>query len=62
MADVAAGRPPRALPPDPDREFARDEQVKKARERVRDAEGKLRDARQKEREARAKARERARNG
>jgi hypothetical protein len=60
MAEVAAGNPGSPLPPpDPAREFAKDEGVKKARERVKDAEGKLRDARQKEREAVSKARERA---
>jgi AcrR family transcriptional regulator len=60
MAEVAAGNQPAPLlPTDPAREFARDEGVRKARERVKDAEGKLRDARQKEREAVSKARERA---
>jgi AcrR family transcriptional regulator len=59
MAEVAAGNPGSPLAPaDPAREFAKDEGVKKARERVKDAEGKLRDARQKEREAVSKARER----
>jgi AcrR family transcriptional regulator len=59
ITDISSGRSAPPQPPDPDRTFARDEHVKKARERVKDAEGKLRDARQKEREAIAKARERA---
>jgi AcrR family transcriptional regulator len=60
MAELSAGRPGMQSQPDPDREFARDERVKKAREQVRDAENKLRDLRKKEREAIAKAREKAR--
>jgi AcrR family transcriptional regulator len=59
MADVSSGAPVTAAQPDPDRAFARDEHVKKARARIKDVESKLRDARQKEREAIAKARERA---
>jgi AcrR family transcriptional regulator len=60
MAELSAGRTGTQSRPDPDREFARDERVKKAREQVRDAENKLRDLRKKEREAIAKAREKAR--
>jgi AcrR family transcriptional regulator len=60
MAELGAGRPGTQSQPDPDRQFARDERVKKAREQVRDAENKLRDLRKKEREAIAKAREKAR--
>ena len=60
MTELAAGRTGTTATPDPDREFAKDENVKKAVARVRDAEGKVRDARQKQREAIAKARERAR--
>ncbi len=60
MSELSAGRPGTQSEPDPDREFARDERVKKAREQVRDAENKLRELRKKEREAIAKAREKAR--
>ncbi|HMH59388.1 MAG TPA: TetR/AcrR family transcriptional regulator C-terminal domain-containing protein [Galbitalea sp.] len=59
MAELSAGRPGTQSQPDPDREFARDERVRKVREQVRDAETKLRDLRKKEREAIAKAREKA---
>jgi hypothetical protein len=60
MAEVARGGQGAApVPLDPDRQFAHDERVKKARQAVKDAEGRLRDARKKEREAVAKARERA---
>lgn len=61
LAELNAGRTGTLSQPDSDREFAKDENVKKADARVKDAEGKLRDARQKHREAIAKARERARN-
>jgi AcrR family transcriptional regulator len=60
MAELGAGRPGTQSQPDPDREFARDERVKKAREQVREAENKLRELRKKEREAIARAREKAR--
>jgi AcrR family transcriptional regulator len=60
MAELGAGRPGTQSEPDPDREFARDERVRKVGEQVRDAETKLRDLRKKEREAIAKAREKAR--
>jgi AcrR family transcriptional regulator len=60
MSELGAGRSGTQSQPDPDREFARDERVKKAREQVRDAENKLRELRKKEREAIAKAREKAR--
>jgi AcrR family transcriptional regulator len=60
IAELGAGRPGTQSQPDPDREFARDERVKKTREQVRDAENKLRDLRKKEREAISKAREKAR--
>jgi AcrR family transcriptional regulator len=59
--ELAAGRPGSVSAPDPDREFAKDERVRNARDKVRDAEAKLRDLRKKEREAIAKARERARS-
>jgi AcrR family transcriptional regulator len=59
IAELGAGRPGTTAKPDPDREFARDERVKKAREHVRDAENKLRDLRMKERAVIAKARERS---
>jgi AcrR family transcriptional regulator len=58
IGELEAGRPGATSVPDPDREFARDERVKKVRDQVRDAEGKLRDLRKKEREAVARARER----
>jgi AcrR family transcriptional regulator len=60
IAELDDGRPGSQSQPDPDREFARDERVRKARDQVRDAENKLRDLRKKEREAIAKAREKAR--
>ena len=61
IAERAAGRTGTVLPPDPDRDIARDDKVRKARDQVRDAETKLRDLRKKEREAVAKAHERLRN-
>jgi AcrR family transcriptional regulator len=60
MAELSAGRPGTVAQPDPDREFAKDENVKKTAARVKEAEAKLRDARQKQREAVTKARERSR--
>jgi AcrR family transcriptional regulator len=59
MAELGAGRTGTVATPDSDREFARDENVKKAAARVRDADAKLRDARQKHREAIAKARDKS---
>jgi AcrR family transcriptional regulator len=61
ITELGAGRPGTASQPDPDREFARDERVKKAKAHTKDVEGKLREARQKEREAISKAREKARD-
>ena len=58
--ELSAGRPGTTSEPDPDREFAKDERVRNARDKVRDAEQKLRELRKKEREAISKARERAR--
>jgi AcrR family transcriptional regulator len=58
--ELSSGRPGTISQPDPDREFARDERVRNARDKVRDAEQKLRELRKKEREAISKARERAR--
>ncbi len=60
MAELAAGRPGTTSQPDPDREFAKDERVRSARDKVRDAEQKLRELRKKEREAVTKARDKAR--
>jgi AcrR family transcriptional regulator len=57
--ELVAGRPGTTSQPDPDREFAKDERVRNARDKVRDAEQKLRELRKKEREAIAKAREKA---
>ena len=59
MTELAAGRTGSVSTPDDDREFAKDENVKKAAARVKDADAKLRDARQKHREAIAKAREKS---
>ena len=58
--ELSAGRPGTTSEPDPDREFAKDERVRNARDKVRDAEQKLRELRKKEREAISKAREKAR--
>jgi AcrR family transcriptional regulator len=60
IAELNAGRPGTTSEPDPDREFARDERVRNARDKVKDAEQKLRELRKKEREAISKAREKAR--
>jgi AcrR family transcriptional regulator len=60
IAELDDGRPGTQSQPDPDREFAKDERVRSARDKVRDAEQKLRELRKKEREAISKARERAR--
>jgi AcrR family transcriptional regulator len=58
--ELSVGRPAATSQPDLDREFAKDERVRNARDKVRDAEQKLRELRKKEREAIAKAREKAR--
>ncbi|HEX4442674.1 MAG TPA: TetR/AcrR family transcriptional regulator [Galbitalea sp.] len=59
MTELSAGRSGTVSKPDDDREFAKDENVKKAAARVKDADAKLRDARQKHREAVTKAREKS---
>jgi AcrR family transcriptional regulator len=61
MTELAAGRTGTVSRPDDDREFAKDENVKKAAARVKEADAKLRDARQKHREAITKARDRAKS-
>jgi AcrR family transcriptional regulator len=60
FTELSAGRPGTTSQPDPDREYAKDERVRNARDKVRDAEQKLRELRKKEREAISKAREKAR--